>query len=193
MIRNVILVAAGFALAAGCENRAEREQIQAEKTQQSAADKSNQAQREANEKIAKAQSEATEQQQKAQDTLIKERNDIRGSAQKDLDKLDKKMSDLRERPPAAKAKGVDLAMLRSDAEAKRDAVKADLQRLDNATAMNVEEVKAAIDRDLDALKKSVEDWSDKTSSKGKMGAPVTPDKNKSTGTHYDTTDKTSKP
>src|SRR5262247_454786 len=107
MTRKVILVAAGLALAAGCENRAEREQLQAEKTQQSAAEKSNQAQREANEKIAKAQSEATEQQQKAQDALIKERSAVRDSTQKDLDQIEKKMVDLRDRPAAPKAKGVD--------------------------------------------------------------------------------------
>jgi hypothetical protein len=163
MMRNMILLAAGLALAQGCENRAEREQINAEKAQQSAAEKANQAQREANEKIAKAQNEATEQQQKAQDALNKQRGDIKDSAQKDLDKVDKKITDLSARLAAPKGKGVDVDVLRSDVSAKRDAVKADLQRVDTATANTIDEVKAALDRDLDALKKGVDDWSSKTS------------------------------
>jgi hypothetical protein len=165
MMRNMILLALGLALAAGCENRAEREQTEAEKAQQSATDKANQAQREANEKIAKAQAEANQQQQKAADALTKQKNDVRDSVTKDLDKDDKKISELSSPAVTAKQKGVDVSMLRSEVNAKRDAVKADLQRLETATGNTIAEVKGALDRDMDALKKAIDDLDSKTTKK----------------------------
>jgi hypothetical protein len=161
-MRNTILLAVGLALAAGCENRAEREQTQAEKQMQASADKANQAQREANEKIAKAQAEAAEQQQKAAQALYKQRSDIKDHVQKDLDGVDKRIGELSTREPNPKMKGVDVGKLHADVNAKRDVVKADLQRLEGASATSIDELKASLDRDMDALTRAVDDWSSKT-------------------------------
>jgi len=111
---------------------------------------------------ARADQNATSDKDKDESQLIKDRSDIKNDASKKLADIDKKMGDLRNRQvDTKKATQADVDQLKRDAESRRETIRADLARVDTATSGTIGDVKDALNKDIDALKKVVDDWSSK--------------------------------
>ncbi|MDF3064933.1 MAG: hypothetical protein K0R38_534 [Polyangiaceae bacterium] len=143
----VLLALAGLP---GCNKSDEQAAAQA---QRDAADTSREAQNEANDKIAAAKREADEAEAKA----AAARTEVKNSVQKDIDAVDRKISYLKERGATAKGNAQkNVAAAQGEVETRRAAVQANVRKLETETGSAWESAKAAVDRDLTALKAAVD-------------------------------------
>jgi hypothetical protein len=141
-----------LALAAlpGCNKSDEQAAAQA---QRDAADTAREAQNEANDKIAAAKREADEAEAKA----AAARTEVKNSVQKDIDAVDRKISYLKERGATAKGNAQkNVAAAQGEVETRRAAVQTNVRKLETETGSAWESAKAAVDRDLTALKAAVD-------------------------------------
>ena len=140
------------ALLVGCDKG---DQASAERAQRDAAEKAEKAQLEANEKISAARREA----EKAANDAAQARSEARGTLQKDVDAVDRKISYLKERAASGKGsakKNSDAAQ--AEAEKRRGALRDDFSKLSTETGAAWDAMKEAVERDLTALKASVDSW-----------------------------------
>jgi hypothetical protein len=166
MIRKVLAstgaVIALSLVALGCENKADRDQARAEQAQREANEKAASAQREANEKIDQAQREANDQMQKAQTkaaedknaaiaSFNKDRGDYREKVQKNIDDVDKTLSDVRTKEAGKSARDkADLEASAKLCQTRRDALTNDMRQIDSVTQENWTALRTSVDRDLDS-------------------------------------------
>jgi hypothetical protein len=146
------VIALGALAAVGCNKT---EQAEAEKAQREATERAEKAQLEANEKI----SEARRDGEKAANEAAQARNDARSSLQKDVDAVDRKISYLKERAAEAKGaakKNADAAAV--EAEKRRSTLRQDFNKLGTETGAAWDAAKAEVERDIAALKASVDSW-----------------------------------
>jgi hypothetical protein len=114
--------------------------------------------------------------------LVQERNDVKTSTTKKLVDLDKKMTDCEARAvDPKKATQADIDQLKRDAMSRKELIRADLARVENADKATIGEVKASLDKDVDAFKKILDEWHGKTLAKphgttAKKPAPKKPKK-----------------
>jgi hypothetical protein len=143
----------------GCNNT---KQAEAEKAQRDAAERAEKAQLDANEKI----SEARRDGEKAANDAAQARNEARSSLQKDVDAVDRKISYLKERAAEAKGaakKNADAAA--AEAEKRRSTLRQDFNKLGTETGAAWDSAKAEVERDIAALKASVDSWESTISTK----------------------------
>lgn len=116
------------------------------------------AQRKADEKAEKAQSEANKEKAEAAASLDKTRSEYKTKIQKALDDVAKRTRDVEARltAPGAKQPHAQARDALKTVHDKSDVVRADLRQLDSATASTIETVKSKVDKDVDELKKAVD-------------------------------------
>jgi hypothetical protein len=184
MTKRALMVGTWLLMAAACEKSVQEQQDKAEQAQREANEKTAKAQREAEQKIEKAQKEADKtiakanqqadeesanQQAKANETvrnvhedLLKDRNDFQVQAHKTVDDVDSKIDSLRTKAQKANTKArADFDAAMKDVEAKRAALAADLQRLENQSAQTFDAFKARVTKEIDEFKKAVDNASNK--------------------------------
>lgn len=160
MKRHLISGSAGFLLLAAmaCNQSPAHEQEEARNAQQRADEKSGQFRMQAEEKSAEQQAVANEKAREAARALETAKNDYRHKAQSDLDSLTKDIDDLRVKAEKATGKTrQDLEHGLADLTARRDAVDAQIRSIEAASADQIETVKARVDDQIAALRKSVKD------------------------------------
>jgi hypothetical protein len=142
----VLLLSLAVASTAACKKTPEQQEKEAAE-----------AQRKADEKAAKAQSEADKEKAEATASLDKTRAEYKSKIQKALDDVAKRTRDVEARltQPGAKQRPHAHDALKTVHE-KSDVVRADLRHLDTATASTIENVKSKVDKDVDELKKAVD-------------------------------------
>lgn len=144
---------------AGCNKT---EQADAEKAQRDAAESAAKAQLEANEKIAEARRDA----EKAANDAARARNETKSTLQQDVDAVDRKLSDLKERVESAKGavkKNAEIAQ--AEAEKRRGTLREDLKKLGTETGAAWDSAKTEVERDIKAVKASVDSWETSVPSK----------------------------
>jgi hypothetical protein len=165
MIRNVLVsTCAVLALSAvtACQNKADRDLAKAEEAQREANEKASTAQQEANKKIDEAHRQANENMQKAQSkaaeemnaavaSFNKDRGDYREKVQKEIDQVDKTLSDARAKDAKATPKEkAELQATTRDCQARRELLVADIRSIDTSTKDGWSIVRVNLDRDLGA-------------------------------------------
>src|ERR1043166_7894672 len=159
MNRHVIIgTALGFLFAVACNQSPSKQEEQARVAQQKADEKSAEYRAQAEQKSAEQQAKANDEAREAARTLDKTRNEYRQKAQSDLDSLTKQIDDLKAK--SAKTSGqarADIDRSLADLTVKRDAVERQIRSLDAANADQIDGVKARIDDQMAALRKSVKD------------------------------------
>jgi len=175
MNRHLILCAA-LALTA-CERSATEEQTKAQQAQREADEKAAKAQKEADEKTAKAQREADEkamkaqgeaaetankQQAKANDEIreanqdvLKARNDLQERTQKSVAEIDHKIDQIKVKAEKKPTKKTDFEAAMRDVDTKRAMLDSEIKALPSQTAQTLDSFKAKVEKDIDELKKSV--------------------------------------
>jgi len=100
---------------------------------------------------------SAKQAQEAAEKATRERTAVKEAMKKDVDAVDRKLTYLRER--AGKLTGAAKTAAQKamhDTDAKREAVQNDLKKLDPAAAADWDTVRASFDRDVAALKASMD-------------------------------------
>ncbi len=156
-MRTTIIIGSALALAvvAGCDN-ARDQQEKVNKAQSEANEKIAEVNQQANEKVVEAQAEADKKTAEAQATFAKLREDYRHDVNTKLTDLDKKISDLDVKARTEKApKRVELEAKLTDIRSTREAFVSEYRAIDNASAMNWDDVKKRIDKSLSDLEAKV--------------------------------------
>lgn len=149
----------GVAALVGCNKS---DQQDAERVQREAGEKAQKAQLEANEKISEARREA----EKAANDAAQERSKARVELQKEVDSVDRKISYLKERAATVKGtakKNADVAQ--SETETRRATLRERFRKLETETGAAWDSAKAEVERDINALKSSVDSWDSTITSK----------------------------
>ena len=137
---------------AGCNKN---DQASAEKAQREAADKVQQTKLDADEKIAAAKRDA----EKAAQEATGQRTDARATLQKDVDAVDRKISYLKERASTVKgAAKKNSTAAQTEVDTRRATLKADFAKLETESGAAWDSAKAAVERDITAVKSSVDSW-----------------------------------
>jgi hypothetical protein len=150
-------------LAAACDNpkdEAKKKQEAAEQhltqAQIDARRKMDEAQNSAQKDMDKATGEANEKMDRASADFVKMRDDYRGSREKDLADIDKRINDLDAKASSATgAKKTDMMEKTRTLHAQRDAFAAKIRKLDTVTAAGFDDLKTDIDGSYDELKTAV--------------------------------------
>lgn len=131
------------------------DQAAAEKAQRDAADKAQEAMREAEEKVAAARREG----EAAAQDAAKQRAEARAALQKDVDAIDRKISYLKEQASTVKgAAQKNAAAAQAEVDTRRTALRTDLAKLEAETGAAWDTAKATVERDMTAVKASVDSW-----------------------------------
>jgi hypothetical protein len=133
----------------------EKDQQTSVEEQRAAATKAQEAQLEANEKIADARRAAETSANEAART----RNDVTVSFQKEVDVIDRKISELKER--AATATGAEkknVAAAVAETDSRRSTLQADLRRLGTQTGAGWDAAKGEVERSIRAVKAAVDSF-----------------------------------
>jgi predicted RNase H-like nuclease (RuvC/YqgF family) len=155
-------VLAALALVTGCENNVEREHREAEKARIEADQKRAEVQREADEKSREAERKAMEEKNEATEAWSKEKAEYREKVQKELTDLDKKIDDMRySATRATGATKTEYERQLNDVQVRRDALNADLRRMDTVAHAEWNGLKESLDKSLDEFKKTVRTASSK--------------------------------
>ncbi len=148
-------LAAILALAIGSAGCNKEDQASAEKAQRDAADKAREAKLEAEESVSAARREA----EKVALDAAKQRADARATFQKDVDAVDRKISYLKERATTVKgAVKKNAAAAQTEVDTRRATLKANFAKLETETGAAWDSAKDAVERDLTAVKSSVDSW-----------------------------------
>ncbi|HEX3595334.1 MAG TPA: hypothetical protein VHU80_09540 [Polyangiaceae bacterium] len=156
MKRELTFGALGLLLFAACNRSPAKEQEEARNAQAQADEKGSQLRMQAEQKSAEEQAKANDKAREAARTLDQAKNDYRQKAQSDLDSLTKQIDDLKAK--SAKATGktrTDVDQALADVTARRDAVDAQIRSIDQASADQIETVKARLDDQIAQLRQSV--------------------------------------
>jgi hypothetical protein len=158
MTRNIVLGSLGLLFMVACNRSPAAEQEEARNAQQRADEKSAQYRVQAEQKSAEEQANANDQQREANRVLDQTKNDYRQKAQSELDGLTKQIDDLKAK--SAKATGktrMDAEQTLADATARRDTAEAQVKAIDQASADQIETVKARLDDQIAALRQTVDE------------------------------------
>jgi hypothetical protein len=145
------LVIAATCFALGCE----KNQQTSEEEQRAAATRAHEAQLEANEKIGDARRAA----EKSANEAARTRSDVTVSFQKEVDVIDRKISQLKER--AATATGAEkrnAAAAIAETDSRRSTLQADLQKLGTETGAGWDAAKGEVERSIKAVKAAVDSF-----------------------------------
>jgi chromosome segregation ATPase len=156
MKRELTFGAIGLLFLAACNQSPAKEQEAARNAQAQADEKSAQYRMQAEQKSAEEQAKANDKSREAARTLDQEKNEYRQKAQSDLDSLTKQNDDLKAK--SAKATGktrADIDHALADATSRRDAIDAQVRAIDQASADQIETVKAHLDDQIAQLRQSV--------------------------------------
>jgi uncharacterized membrane protein YqiK len=140
--------------AAGC-NEPERQERRAAEARAEANRKINEAQAEADRKAAEARADADKQQAEADTTLRKAREDVREWATQKVIDFEKEFSDL-QASYRKKGKAANDTLL-SAVRARLDEARADIGRLDMASAQGIDGAREELRDDFDQVRRSVDE------------------------------------
>jgi hypothetical protein len=158
MKRELTFGALGMLFLAACNQSPAKQQEEARGAQAQADEKSAQFRMQAEEKSAEEQAKANDKSREAARTLDQAKNDYRQKAQSDLDSLTKQIDELKAKSTKATGKNrADVDQALADVTARRDAVDAQIRSIDQASADQIETVRARVNDQLAQLRQSVDE------------------------------------
>jgi len=149
-----------------CNKSDQQDAVEAERK---ADDKAEQAQLEANEKISEARREA----EKASNDAARQRSEARVELQKDIDAVDRKISNLKDQAVNVQGgakKNAEVA--RAETETRRSALQTSFRKLETETGAAWDSAKADVQRSISDLEASVESWENAMSKSASVKAPA---------------------